>query len=50
MVKGRVLYVKVCDAGTQAINTFTSIKGQGLHTPQQSITDNSHAMGKDGAG
>jgi hypothetical protein len=49
MVKGRILYVKACDAGTQPVNIFTSIQGQGLRTPKQRITDHSHAMGQDRA-
>jgi hypothetical protein len=50
MGKGRILYVKVCDAGTLAINTFISIQGRELRTAQQSITDHSHVMGQDGVG
>jgi hypothetical protein len=49
VLRQSILYVEVCDAGTQAVNTFTSIQGQGLRTPQQSVTDHSHAMGQDGA-
>jgi hypothetical protein len=47
MVKGHIYYVKVCDGGTQAVNTFRSIQGRGLHTPQQSVTDHYVAMGQD---
>jgi hypothetical protein len=47
---GPSLYVKVCDAGTQAINTFTSIQGWGLGTPQQNVTDHSHVTVQDRSG
>jgi hypothetical protein len=49
MVKGHMLYVKIWDAGTHAVNAFISLQGRGLRTPQQSTTDHAHTMGQDGA-
>jgi hypothetical protein len=49
MVKGHTLYVKICDAGTQAVNTSTSIQGRGLCIPQHSATTHSFATGQGGA-
>jgi hypothetical protein len=49
MVKGHTSYVKIYDARTQTVNTSTSIQGQELRIPQQSVVDHSQMMGQDGA-